>query len=184
MTQEFDPARIVEVLDRHGVLYVLIGGYAAQLYGASRPTNDLDIAPSNQLENLDRLARALRELQAGIRVDDADAGLPFSCTAESLRGMQMLNLRTAAGDLDLTFTPAGFGNGYADLEPNAVSAVIGSATIKVAELDDVITSKKAAARPKDLDALPELVRLAQARGRTRRPPRRSSEVDDDRGPER
>lgn len=51
MTQEFDPRHIVEVLDRHGVLYVLIGGYAAQLYGARRPTNDSDIAPSNQLES-------------------------------------------------------------------------------------------------------------------------------------
>lgn len=124
MTQEFDPRHIVEVLDRHGVLYVLIGGYAAQLYGARRPTNHLDIAPSNQLENLDRLAHALHELDAGIRVDGSDTGLPFSCTAESLRGMHTLNLRTSAGDLDLTFAPAGFGNGYTDLEPNAVAAVI------------------------------------------------------------
>jgi hypothetical protein len=182
VTQQFEPATIVEVLNRHGVLYVLLGGYAAQIHGAHRPTNDLDIAPSNQLENLDRLATALRELGAGIRVDDSDTGLPFSCTAESLRGMHMLNLRTRAGDLDLTFAPAGFGNGYADLEPNAVSAVIGSITIKVAELNDVIKSKTAAARPKDLDALPELVRLAKARDRTRRPPRRTNEIDDDRGP--
>lgn len=181
MSQNFDPASIVEALDRHGVLYVLIGGYAAQLYGARRPTNDLDIAPSNQLENLDRLAAALRELGAGIRIDDSDTGLPFSCTAESLRGMQMLNLRTRAGDLDLTFAPAGFGNGYADLEPNAVSAVIGTATIKVADLTDVIKSKSVAARPKDLDALPELMRLAKTRDRTQRKPHRSRAVDDDRG---
>ena len=42
----FDPERLVEVLDRHEVAYVLVGGYAARLHGARRPTYDLDIAPS------------------------------------------------------------------------------------------------------------------------------------------
>ncbi|MEN4478231.1 hypothetical protein [Mycolicibacterium cosmeticum] len=44
MTQEFDPARFVEVFDRHGVLQVPVGVYATQLYGANRPINDLDFA--------------------------------------------------------------------------------------------------------------------------------------------
>lgn len=181
VTHSFDPSRIVEVLDRHHVLYVLVGGYAAQLHGARRPTNDLDIAPSLQGDNLDRLSHALRELDAGIRIDDSEQPLPFSCTAESLRGMRMLNLRTRAGDLDLTFTPAGFDNGYTDLLPNAVSATVGSITIKVAALPDVIKSKTAAARAKDLDALPELVRIAQTRARSRRASRRHSDIEDDRG---
>src|ERR1700682_1017617 len=91
---EFDPQRVVEVLNRHQVEYVLVGGYAAQLYGARRPTYDIDITPSTTLENLHRLSAALRELGAGIRVDDLAEGLPFDCSAESLRGTQILNLRT------------------------------------------------------------------------------------------
>ena len=110
--EQFDPMRIIEVLDRHHVEYILVGGYAAQLYGSRRPTYDIDITPSTTQQNLDRLSAALRELHAGIRVDDQPEGLPFDCTAESLRGMQLLNLRTAAGDLDLTFVPAGFPNGH------------------------------------------------------------------------
>jgi hypothetical protein len=58
---EFDPQRVVEVLNRHQVEYVLVGGYAAQLYGARRPTYDIDITPSTTLENLHRLSAALRE---------------------------------------------------------------------------------------------------------------------------
>ena len=38
----FDPARIVEVLERHGVDYVLVGGIAAQAHGATRATDNLD----------------------------------------------------------------------------------------------------------------------------------------------
>jgi hypothetical protein len=158
---EFDPRRIVEVLNRHHVDYVLVGGYAAQLYGARRPTYDIDIAPSTTLENLNRLSAALRELGAGIRVDEMADSLPFNCTGESLRGMQMLNLRTAAGDLDLTFVPAGFPNGYEVLLPGAHERTIEGITVKVAGLADVITSKTAAGRPKDLDALPELIAIAQ-----------------------
>ena len=109
---EFDPQRIVEVLNRHRVEYVLVGGYAAQLYGARRPTYDTDITPSTTRDNLDRLAASLHELAAGIRVDGQPEGLPFDCSGESLRGVQMLNLRTSAGDLDLTFAPAAFPNGY------------------------------------------------------------------------
>jgi hypothetical protein len=162
---EFDPRRIIEVLNRHQVDYVLVGGYAAQLYGARRPTYDVDITPSTTLENLQRLATALHELSAGVRVDDLAEGLPFDCSAESLRGMRVLNLRTPVGDLDLTFVPAGFPRGYDELAPGAQTHTIDGAAVMVAGLDDVIKSKTAAARPKDLDALPELLHIARSRGR-------------------
>lgn len=161
---DFDAHTIVEVLDRHGVDYVLVGGYAANLYGAVRPTHDIDVTPATTAENLDRLALALRELKAGTRVDDLPGGLPFDPSAEALRGMKMLNLRTPHGDLDLTFQPAGFPHGYDDLIGQARPVIIGQITIQLAALDDIITSKETANRAKDLVALPELYDLAQARG--------------------
>ena len=79
----------------------------------------------------------------------------------------MLNLRSQFGDLDLTFSPAGFPAGYADLIGRAREHVVDGLTIRVAALQDVTTSKATANRPKDQDALPELIRLARqaARGR-------------------
>jgi hypothetical protein len=97
------------------------------------------------------------------RVDDPPQGLPFVCSAESLRGMRLANLRTPAGDLHLTFTPVGFPDVCAGLVPGAQAHTIGGITVKVAGLDDVIKSKTAAARPKDLGALPELLRPARGR---------------------
>jgi hypothetical protein len=88
---------------------------------------------------------------------------PFDSSAESLRGVQMLNLRSPIGDLDITFSPAGFPDGYAALRPGAHPYTVGAVTIHVADLADVITSKETAGRPKDLDALPELIDLARRR---------------------
>ncbi len=64
----FDPARIIDVLSRHGVDFVVIGGFAAELYRAPvPPTKDIDITPSMTEPNLARLSAALDELGARIR---------------------------------------------------------------------------------------------------------------------
>jgi len=131
------------------------------VHGAVRPTKDIDVAPATTTENLTRLVAALRELNAGIRVDEMLEGLPFDTSAEALKGMKMLNLRTRFGDLDLVFSPAGFPGGYADLIGRAGEFVVDGLTIRVAALQDVISSKAAANRLKDQDALPERIRLAR-----------------------
>lgn len=152
---------MLAVLDRHHVEYVVVGGFAANVHGAVRPTKDIDVAPATTTQNLTRLVAALRELKAGIRVDEMPEALPFDTSAETLKGITMLNLRSEFGDLDLTFTPAGFPGGYADLIGRATEHVVDGLTIRVAALQDVITSKATANRPKDQDALPELIRLAR-----------------------
>lgn len=70
--------------------------------------------------------------------------------------MKMLNLRTAHGDLDLTFTPAGFPAGYDDLIGQSTQHLVAGLTVRVAALADIIASKTEAGRQKDLFALPEL----------------------------
>ena len=160
----FDASKIVEILQRHRVDYVLVGGFAAVLYGARRPTEDIDIAPATTADNLNRLSQALHELNARIRVDGVPDGLAFDTSAEALRGMSMLNLRTAYGDCDLTFSPAGFRNGYDDLIGGAAERRVGDVTVKVAALEDIIRSKASANRPKDQEALPELEALARRQG--------------------
>jgi hypothetical protein len=161
---DFDPSPIFTVLNRHGVEFVVVGGYAARLYGARRPTTDADVTPNTTFDNLKRLAAALRELCARIRSDAAPDGLPFDTSAEALRGISMLNLTTPFGDLDLTFTPAGFPAGYDQLISHAVAHVVNSLTIQVAALQDIITSKTEAGRQKDILALPELLELAERVG--------------------
>ncbi len=161
---EFDPARVIAVLARHQVEFVLIGGFAAELYQAPvPPTQDIDITPRLTQPNLARLSSALDELQARIRTQAVPEGLAFSHDAASLAKATIWNLSTSAGDFDLTFRPSGT-DGFEDLVTNAIVLDIAGHDVAVAALADIVRSKTAAGRPKDhatLDTLRQWVtRLA------------------------
>lgn len=149
---------IIACLETNGVRYVLIGGLAAILHGSPQTTFDADICPARDGDNLEKLAAALREMKARIRTPDVIGGLAFACDAAFLRGVEVLNLVTAFGELDLSFAPAGT-RGYADLAGRALSMTVKGHSVPVASLEDIIRSKEAANRPKDLAALPILRQL-------------------------
>jgi hypothetical protein len=127
------------------------------------------------------LAAALRSLDPRLRAPDAPDGLAFPCDAAFLGQMQILNLTTRAGDVDISFRPSGT-EGYEDLARGAVHYDLGGGLIvPVAALADIIRSKEAANRTKDREALPGLRSLLDMlprgglKGRGR---------DDDDGPSR
>ena len=166
MTLDFE--RIVSTLSRHRVAYVLVGGAAAVAHGSTLATEDVDVTPARDRQNLDHLAAALRELGARIRTSNEPNGVAFPVDGAFLAAMpNMLNLVTDAGDVDLAIAPSGFPDGYETLAPRAVEVDFGDGVmVLVAALDDVIASKRAANRAKDRAALPYLEALADeiARG--------------------
>lgn len=162
MRPESDPGPILEALLRHGVRFVVIGGLAAVAHGSPIPTEDVDITPATEGENLGRLSDALRELGAMVRADGVDEGLPFSHDGESLASAQVWNLTTRFGDLDISFTPSGT-RGYADLVEDAQTSAAYGVVIPLASLADVIRSKQAANRPKDQRVLPVLREILASR---------------------
>ena len=143
-----DPERLVRTLSAHRVRYVLIGALAARLYGFPRVTADADITPALDDANLDRLAGALRELDARVFTKNVPEGLPFDCTATMLRRGAMWNLVTAAGRLDIAFEPSGTG-GYEDLRRGANRFDVFGAEVMAASLEDITRSKEAVDRPQD-----------------------------------
>jgi len=166
-----DPLEPLRALERHGVRYVLIGAAAARVAGVPLVTEGIDITPSRDADNLSRLVDALRDLDARIRTPSDPDGVRFPLAAEFLAEAVARTLTTRAGDLDLCFEPAGT-QGYDDLAREASRIELESGlTVTVASLRDVIRSKEAAGRPKDLGQLPLLRQtLEQIREReTRRP---------------
>lgn len=161
----FHPEKIIAALDRHGVAYVLVGGFAAVAHGAPHITNDIDITPKDSLDNLERLSAALTELDARVRGDhEGRETFKFSHDAESLRHQTVLNLTTGSGNFDITVRPSGT-QGYDDLRRDAVTISVDGVPVLVASLADVIRSKEAANRPKDRAALPVLRRLLEEQRR-------------------
>ena len=50
----YQPDRILEVLERHQVRYVVIGGLAAEIHGSPYITRNVDVTPArNRIEPLD-----------------------------------------------------------------------------------------------------------------------------------
>jgi hypothetical protein len=144
------------MLVSHEVQFVLIGGVAANAHGYPLPTQDVDITPAPDRPNYERLAVALREMNARIRVEREPDGVPFLVDGVTLAGNVTWTLTTDRGNLDIVTEPAGTA-GFADLRRDAIEVRLGEAlTVKVASLADIIRSKEAAGRPKDLAALPAL----------------------------
>lgn len=151
--------RIVSILNKHGVHYVVIGAFAAIAQRAPiQPTRDIDFTPDASRANLNNLSAALKELKARIRTDAVPGGLAFDHEGASLADAIVWNLICPDGEFDLSFAPAAFAGGYGDLEPRAHRMSVDGVEMLVADLADIIRSKEAAGRPKDLRALPMLYR--------------------------
>ena len=159
---ELDVRRIASVLLDHEVAFVVIGGVAAAVHGSPFVTQDIDITPERSTTNLERLSDALRALKARIRTEGVDGGLAFAHDAESLAAVDVWNLTTTYGDLDISFVPNGT-TGYDDLAREAADAAAFGLLIPVASLADVIRSKQAANRPKDQRVLPVLREILASR---------------------
>lgn len=160
MPPEFRPEEILGALSRNGVRYVLIGGFAAVIHGSPYVTTDVDIVPESSSANLSRLSAALSELGARVWTSSEPDGLPFRHDAESLGRVQIWNLVTDHGRLDITFQPSGTA-GFADLSRDALHLTILGAAVDVAALADIVRSKEAAGREKDRLTLPILRRLLE-----------------------
>jgi predicted nucleotidyltransferase len=164
-----DLGRLIEVLDRHGVEYLMVGGVAAIGYGAKRPTEDADCVVRRERANLDRLADALRELNARLRVGgmtDAEARLlPVQIDGTALDMAGMSTWMTDAGPFDVL---AGLEAADGHLVPYEELAQRGTVLqgngfmIRSAGLEDIIRAKERADRPKDREALPELRAIRDA----------------------
>jgi hypothetical protein len=151
--------RILSILNKHGVQYIVIGAFAAiSQHAPIPPTRDIDFTPETSRANLDRVSAALEELNARIRTDTVPGGLAFDHDGASLANATVWNLICPDGEFDLSFQPAAFAGGYSDLAPQAHRVSVGGVEALVASLGDVIRSKEAAGRPKDLRVLPTLYR--------------------------
>jgi hypothetical protein len=139
---------------------VIVGGAAATAHGSARLTQDLEVVYERSPENLARLARALAPHEPYLR--GAPPGLPFVFDLGTLQRGLNFTLTSKLGDIDLLGEIAG-GGGYAELAPHSLTMELFGVRCLVLGLDKLIEVKRAAGRPKDLEALAELVAIREAR---------------------
>ncbi len=148
---KLDPYGLLQALERHRVTYVLIGGFARIVQGTEEMTHGLDITPSLREQNLERLERALRDVDAR-RADGRELSLD-PCT---LGSEPVHELETPYGQLKLVPEPAGT-RGYDDLRRAASREPLGRGVRpSVASIGDLARMVSALG---DEDRLPQLMQL-------------------------
>ena len=135
-----DQRELLRALTCHGVDFVVVGGVAAQIHGWTSATLDLDIAVSSEDTNVDRVNAALTSVGASLPQVGA-FGTAFT---------------TRYGRLEIVARADGVGR-YADwLKSAHEQEVTDDLAVVVAAPDDILRSKEAAGRDKDLAALPRM----------------------------
>lgn len=156
--KRIDAERILQKLAEHGVDYVLIGGLAVQTHGHIRTTNDADIIPAPQAANLERLAEALRALDARV-LNPGHESLEVS--ADMLPRATIWQFSTRDGGIDVLREVPG-GAPFAELSGRALHVRLGGIDVPVVALDDLIRMKLARGRPVDLADVAALTDEGQA----------------------
>ena len=151
-----DFVSLIRLLVQHDIEFILVGGAAAIAHGSARLTQDLDIVYRRTPENIARLAACLGPQHPYLR--GAPPGLPFRLDAETVRRGLNFTLTTDLGALDLFGTIPG-GGGYEDLLQDAIEIKLFSVACRCLSLKRLIDVKRAAGRPRDLEAIAELQAL-------------------------
>jgi hypothetical protein len=111
-------------------------------------------------ENLERIARALGPHHPALR--GAPAGLPFRLDVPTLRSGLNFTLTTDLGAIDLLGEIAGGGT-YESLRESSRELELFGLRVLCLDLDALVRTKRAAGRPKDLEAIAELEALREER---------------------
>jgi hypothetical protein len=131
-----------DVFEKFSVRYLFLGKSGAVLLGFPDTTQDVDVYVEKSLENGTNIIKALLEL--GFDLTPKQNG-------EISAGQDFVQLKNGPFDLDLIFAPDGI-ESFAEAWDRRVI----SAGFRVCSLDDIIASKEASGRQKDLESLPRL----------------------------
>jgi hypothetical protein len=157
----FAPDELLLTLTSAQVEFVVIGGVAVGVHGFVRATKDLAIVPGPAPENLARLARVLKKLNAqhvGL-ADFSPEEFPYDPTDPTqLAEGANFRLDTTLGPIDIMQWVTGIETDHAwgALAPQALSVTFRDANIRVCSLEHLRVMKRAAGRPQDLEDLRRL----------------------------
>lgn len=143
-----DFKELLESLNRHGVRYLLIGGYAVGLYGHARTTNDIDIVVADDPENAQKVVDALTEFGFG----GGELSTDLFTRKESL---VIMGVEPVTVDILNYLTGGDFNQAYSRRRTVAVEDI----EITLISYEDLITNKRATGRLKDLADIDELEKI-------------------------
>jgi len=135
--------RLAEIFKKNNIEYLFIGKFGAVLYGYPGTTQDMDIFPSKEKLNCERLVAALKELGFDLNEELEEA---------ILVGKDFIQIRGGPIPIDIVFAP----DGIKSFEDARKRSELIDEIYFCASIDDIIESKRAAGRQRDKEELPRL----------------------------
>ena len=158
--QKPDFRQILAVFVDYKVEFLIVGGVAAVLQGASYSTFDLDVVHSRTSGNVKRLIACLTELRARYR-----SLIDVSPTVDQLASPGYQLLSTIYGPIDLLGAIEG-GRNYDALLPYSKALDLGlNAPVQVLTLAMLLSLKEASSEPKDQNQAAILRRVIEEEAR-------------------
>ncbi len=133
---------VAEVFAKYKIEYLFIGKSGAILLGYPATTQDVDLFPKKSEENCRRIVSALKEIGFELSEENED---------KIIKGVDFVQLNQDPFDLDLIFAPDGI-----ESFEKAKERMIQLDEFPIANIRDIIASKIASGREKDLNDLPLL----------------------------
>ncbi len=130
---------ILQAMEKEGVDYVLVGGFAVILHGMHRHTMDIDIFVKAKEENVDKLRKALGSLY-----HDPDIA---EITSAELHEYPVIRYGTPGGTVIDIMTRQGEVVAYDDLEFETIE--LEGQTIRIATPETLLRMKEDTVRPGD-----------------------------------
>lgn len=140
-----DFKEFLQLLNSHGIEYLLVGGHAVAYYGYPRPTGDLDIWVAMTRENAEKLVKALKEFGFDV---------PRLSEELFLAENQIVRMGVPPLRIDILTTISGIR--FEDSFPERTTDVIEGVEVSIIGLHHLKANKQSSARHKDLDDLENL----------------------------
>lgn len=147
--------QLLERLIKADVEFVLVGGLAASIHGSSLNTRDVDVCCRFTEANLMRIQSAFADLHPVHRMRP---DMPLALTPEQCAHLKNLYIKTDLGVVDCLGDVMAVGD-FDEVRQHSVEIELPIGTIRILDIDTLIKSKEAMARPHDLIAVQHLKAL-------------------------
>lgn len=141
-----DTEKLLKLLKKNKVIFLVIGASAFPVYGYARATLDIDLFVKPDLENIKRTIKALEEFGYDL----------MNLTPKDFMENKIL-IRQYMVEADIH--PFVKGITFDEAWKNKITAKFGDTEVFFPSLDDMIQMKKAAGRPIDLEDLKYLIQI-------------------------